>query len=167
MRMLLQLIRKSLDNYFLNDTFNLHHPWAILLGLVWAWLFGTGVRSPWMKQQHCVRAWEVFWGGMKGAPGLLQNMPLPHTDNCCSHSVQQHAQWATCSPNRHAGSAAFLIPREVPQQQPGPDAMHWWEGTLWRQCWMWIGGKNHASEDFQMVILFFFFQLHKTLKWRW
>lgn len=165
MRMLLQLIRKSLDNYFLNDTFNLHHPWTILLGLVWAWLFGTSVRSPWMKQQHCVWAWEVFWGGMKGAPGLLQNMPLPQTYNCCSHSVQQHAQWATCSPNRMQVLLPFLSQER---------SLSCSQGLM--PC---IGGRACCGGSVECGLVerimplrifkwsFFFFHLHKTLKWRW
>lgn len=155
MRILLQLMRNSLDNSFLNDAFNLRHPWAILWGMVWTWLCSTVVGLPRMKQQQfvlclCVIAVLLSWGWGR-AFWLLQDGSVLHTSDYCLCST-------TC-----AGFATVFDPREVLEELVGLNAMHWWECVLWRQRWRWISGSNCASEGFQMV---FFFHMHEVLNCR-
>lgn len=115
MRMLLQLIKNHLNNYFLNKDFKLqtcYHPWVILLtdcwippGLFWTWLYSTGVWLIWIKQQQCVCAWgQLGKGGMKGTSGASVGqaftscwlLPMWSSTTCSASSVQAEEACRLC-----------------------------------------------------------------------
>lgn len=159
MKTLLQLIKNHLNNYFLNEAFKLqtcHHPWVILLancwippGLFWAWLYSTGARLIWIKQRQCVCAWVTAREGRRerslwGFCGTGLHLTL-----VAARGLQQHALPAVWKLKRHAGSATFLVPEVVLREQKARYLVHWWDGALQKECWMWWVGITVALRVFR------------------